>query len=160
MGRPRDLVVNLVDDFTRNMVDFENSSGFDPAGGIGKGAFSDPTFDQPEDMVERALAKLFLDMLELYELIFPDYPFSETSIVEANSWGWGQAPPGFIFITQEGGVDGMPFGVIFVHRGKGVEPDMQGHAGGLDALRVELIDGPFSNHIRHILELLGRHSGE
>jgi|GEM_PF-380150 len=29
------------------------------------------------------------------------YPFPELQVVEVNSWGWGQAPPGIIYITQE-----------------------------------------------------------
>ena len=29
------------------------------------------------------------------------YPFQDLQVVELNQWGWGQAPPGFIFITQE-----------------------------------------------------------
>lgn len=29
------------------------------------------------------------------------YPFPELQLVEMNQWGWGQAPPGVIFITQE-----------------------------------------------------------
>jgi hypothetical protein len=29
------------------------------------------------------------------------YPFPELEMVEVNDWGWGQAPPGMIFITQE-----------------------------------------------------------
>lgn len=29
------------------------------------------------------------------------YPFQDLEVVEVNSWGWGQAPPGMIFITQE-----------------------------------------------------------
>lgn len=29
------------------------------------------------------------------------YPFQDLQVVEVNSWGWGQAPPGMIFITQE-----------------------------------------------------------
>ena len=49
----------LVDDFTRNMVDFQNSHDFDPIGGAGFGTFEDPTFDVPEDMIERALAFMY-----------------------------------------------------------------------------------------------------
>ncbi|MEZ5066540.1 MAG: T9SS type A sorting domain-containing protein [bacterium] len=49
----------IVDDYGRNFVDFENSTGFDPVGGAGFGAFSDPVFDQPEDMVERALGLVY-----------------------------------------------------------------------------------------------------
>ncbi|NNE44153.1 MAG: T9SS type A sorting domain-containing protein, partial [Gemmatimonadetes bacterium] len=51
--------VLLVDDYTRNALDFENSTGFNPTGGIGQGAFTGASFDQPEDMVERALALLY-----------------------------------------------------------------------------------------------------
>jgi hypothetical protein len=49
----------LVDDYTRNALDFENSNGFDPVGGAGYGAFDDPTFEQPEDLTEWALAVIF-----------------------------------------------------------------------------------------------------
>ena len=30
-----------------------------------------------------------------------DYPFPDLQVVEVKQWGWGQAPPGIIFITQE-----------------------------------------------------------
>lgn len=30
-----------------------------------------------------------------------DYPFPDLQVVEVKQWGWGQAPPGVIFITQE-----------------------------------------------------------
>jgi hypothetical protein len=30
-----------------------------------------------------------------------DYPFQDLQLIEVNDWGWGQAPPGIIFITQE-----------------------------------------------------------
>ena len=29
------------------------------------------------------------------------YPFQDLQVIEVNQWGWGQAPPGIIFITQE-----------------------------------------------------------
>jgi hypothetical protein len=29
------------------------------------------------------------------------YPFPDLQVIEVNQWGWGQAPPGMIFITQE-----------------------------------------------------------
>jgi hypothetical protein len=56
-------MILLVDDFTRNFLDFENSADYNPSGGAGippLGTFDSPVFDQPEDMVERALAKLYL----------------------------------------------------------------------------------------------------
>jgi hypothetical protein len=49
----------LVDDYGRRNLDFEHSHGFDPDGGAGFGTFSDPAWDQPEDMVERALALMY-----------------------------------------------------------------------------------------------------
>ena len=49
----------IVDDYTRTFLDFENSTGFDPVGGAGFGAFSDPVRDQPEDMIERALGLMY-----------------------------------------------------------------------------------------------------
>ena len=46
----------VVDDFTRVQLDFENSTGFDAGGGVGFGSFDVPAFDEPENMIERALA--------------------------------------------------------------------------------------------------------
>lgn len=51
--------IMLVDDYTRNALDFENSTGFQPTGGAGFGSFTSPVFDQPENMVERALALIY-----------------------------------------------------------------------------------------------------
>lgn len=50
--------VLVVDDYTRNDLDFENSTGFVANGGAGYGSFTDAVFDQPEDMIERALILL------------------------------------------------------------------------------------------------------
>lgn len=50
---------------------------------------------------QKTLAKLAADTISLYELIFPPYPFQSLSVVEANSFGWGQAPSAFINITKE-----------------------------------------------------------
>jgi hypothetical protein len=51
--------VLLVDDYGRNALDFQNSTGFNATGGIGQGTFTGAVFDQPEDMTERALAMLY-----------------------------------------------------------------------------------------------------
>ncbi len=37
----------------------------------------------------------------LADLLAEPYPFSELHLLEIKQWGWGQAPPGMIFITQE-----------------------------------------------------------
>ncbi|MFN8178244.1 MAG: T9SS type A sorting domain-containing protein [bacterium] len=46
----------LVDDYGREGLDFEHSTGFQPQGGAGYGSFTNPAYDQDQDMVERALA--------------------------------------------------------------------------------------------------------
>ncbi|MBZ0269921.1 T9SS type A sorting domain-containing protein, partial [bacterium] len=50
--------VLIVDDYDREDLDFENSTGFVANGGAGYGAFTNPAFDEPENMVERALILL------------------------------------------------------------------------------------------------------
>ena len=50
----------------------------------------------------RRLARIVFAVRECYESWFEvPYPFQDLQIVEVNQWGWGQAPPGFIFITKE-----------------------------------------------------------
>ncbi len=50
----------------------------------------------------RRLLGNFFSAIDLYQQAFGvPYPFKEMDIVEINSWGFGQAPPGVIFITQE-----------------------------------------------------------
>ena len=53
------LNILLVDDYTRAALDFEASNGWNPTGGAGFGTFSSPVFDEPEDMIERALMTLY-----------------------------------------------------------------------------------------------------
>ncbi|MEM8931218.1 MAG: M1 family aminopeptidase [Acidobacteriota bacterium] len=44
----------------------------------------------------------FFAAAEFYDHIFDEpYPFDEFTIIERNTWGFGQAPPGVIFITKE-----------------------------------------------------------
>jgi len=48
------------------------------------------------------LIDLFFAAENFYSQIFASpYPFREVNIIEVNDWGFGQAPPGIIFITQE-----------------------------------------------------------
>ncbi len=50
----------------------------------------------------RLLADFFFTATKVYDGYFHlPYPYKEMNIVEIHSWGWGQAPPGVIFITQE-----------------------------------------------------------
>jgi hypothetical protein len=54
-----------------------------------------------EKAAER-LIDLFFAAEDFYSQLFASpYPFREVDIVEVNDWGFGQAPPGIIFITQE-----------------------------------------------------------
>ena len=48
------------------------------------------------------LIDIFFAAEDFYSNLFDSpYPFREVSIVEVNDWGFGQAPPGIIFITRE-----------------------------------------------------------
>lgn len=50
---------------------------------------------------DRKLAKLALDIIQFYEGILGPFPVKELNIVQRNEWGSGQAPSGFVFITNE-----------------------------------------------------------
>jgi hypothetical protein len=50
----------------------------------------------------KKLADLFYSFKSCYEYwLGTPYPFPELHVLEINDWGWGQAPPGVIFITKE-----------------------------------------------------------
>ena len=49
----------------------------------------------------RKLMKLAGNMIEYYTGFLGPFPFDEFNVVEINAWGYGQAPPGFMFITSE-----------------------------------------------------------
>lgn len=56
--------------------------------------------ERPEG--QQRLAKLFAGLVEdYYEKFYPKFPFDYLTIVEANDWGFGQAPAGYINITKE-----------------------------------------------------------
>ncbi|MGC8917148.1 MAG: M1 family metallopeptidase [Thermoanaerobaculum sp.] len=50
--------------------------------------------------VKKVLNNAFT-LMEFFEPYLGPYPFPELSIIEINQLGWGQAPPGVIFITRE-----------------------------------------------------------
>ncbi|MGH2569959.1 MAG: FlgD immunoglobulin-like domain containing protein, partial [bacterium] len=54
-----DVHLLLVGDHQRPLLDFENSSGFTGAGGVGGGDFGEPAYATPERLVERALVLLY-----------------------------------------------------------------------------------------------------
>lgn len=50
----------------------------------------------------KILADIFFAAAGTYDQFFGvPYPFEELDVIEINSWGWGQAPPGIMFITAE-----------------------------------------------------------
>ncbi len=49
----------------------------------------------------KKLNELAFDMIGYFEFFLGPFPFTELNIVELNDYGWGQAPPGLVFITQE-----------------------------------------------------------
>jgi len=50
----------------------------------------------------RRVARIVLAVRGCYEAWFGvPYPFPDLQVVEVNDWGWGQAPPGFVFLTRE-----------------------------------------------------------
>ncbi|MDL2717142.1 MAG: M1 family aminopeptidase [Acidobacteriota bacterium] len=49
----------------------------------------------------RKLMKLSHKIIDYFSGFLGPFPFDEFNVIEINSWGFGQAPPGFMFITQE-----------------------------------------------------------
>jgi len=49
----------------------------------------------------RKLMNLTHKVIAYYEAFLGPFPFDEFNVTEINSWGFGQAPPGFMFITSE-----------------------------------------------------------
>jgi aminopeptidase N len=49
----------------------------------------------------RKLMNLAEKIIDYYEGFLGPFPFSEFNIIEINQLGWGQAPPGVMFITAE-----------------------------------------------------------
>ncbi len=60
------------------------------------------TYARPAEQSARRLLNNFFAATECYQsLLGVPFPFPEVEVVEINQWGFGQAPPGVIFITQE-----------------------------------------------------------
>ncbi|HEX2163410.1 MAG TPA: M1 family aminopeptidase [Thermoanaerobaculia bacterium] len=60
------------------------------------------TYAFGKEKAAKVLAELFFASAATYEQFFGvRYPFDELDVVEINQWGWGQAPPGVMFITAE-----------------------------------------------------------
>jgi hypothetical protein len=53
------------------------------------------------EMAFKKLANLAHQMIDYYENFLGPFPFAEFNIIEKNEYGYGQAPPATMFITQE-----------------------------------------------------------
>ncbi len=49
----------------------------------------------------KQLTNLTFGIIESYQFFLGPFPFPELNIIEMNTWGYGQAPPGTMFITKE-----------------------------------------------------------
>ena len=59
------------------------------------------SYGRKNDMGIKKLLKLAHKVIAYYEPFLGKFPFEEFNIVEIHSLGFGQAPPGFMFITSE-----------------------------------------------------------
>ena len=54
-----------------------------------------------EERSMQQIASIIASLLDFYRPYLGDYPFAELNVIEINSFGFGQAPAGIIFITKE-----------------------------------------------------------
>ncbi len=60
------------------------------------------TYASAKAEATRRVGQVVLSIMDCLESwLGVPYPFQDLQVVEVNSWGWGQAPPGLIFVTQE-----------------------------------------------------------
>ncbi len=59
------------------------------------------TYAMKNSRAMKQLAGLAFGIIEQYERFLGPFPFAEYDILEINTWGFGQAPPGVMFITKE-----------------------------------------------------------
>jgi hypothetical protein len=59
------------------------------------------SYGRKNDAGIKKLMKLTYKVIDYYEGFLGKFPFEEFNVVEIHSWGFGQAPPGFMFITSE-----------------------------------------------------------
>jgi len=60
------------------------------------------TYAAAKEEATRRVGQVVLSVMDCLESwLGVPYPFQDLQVVEVTSWGWGQAPPGLIFITQE-----------------------------------------------------------
>jgi hypothetical protein len=59
------------------------------------------TYGLKNDRACKQLSNLAANLIEYYEFFLGPFPFSEFNIVQVNTYGYGQAPPGTMYITNE-----------------------------------------------------------
>jgi hypothetical protein len=59
------------------------------------------TYAMRNERAMKQLADLAFGIIDHYQNFLGPFPFPEFDILEVNSWGFGQAPPGILFITKE-----------------------------------------------------------
>lgn len=59
------------------------------------------TFNGANDLAAKTLSDLAYQIIKFYEPWLGQFPFKEFNIIEINDLGWGQAPPGTMFMTKE-----------------------------------------------------------
>ena len=69
---------------------------------MGDGRVHISSYAAVKDEEANRIAQVVLSVQECLESwLGVPYPFPDLQVVEMNQWGWAQAPPGIIFITQE-----------------------------------------------------------
>jgi len=59
------------------------------------------TYAMRNDRAGKQLTDLAFGIIQYYQNFLGPFPFPEYNIIEINTWGFGQAPPGILFITKE-----------------------------------------------------------
>jgi hypothetical protein len=59
------------------------------------------TYAGKNEIAMKKLSSLAFKMIKFYEPFLGPFPFKEFNIIEINEYGYGQAPPATMFITQE-----------------------------------------------------------
>ncbi len=59
------------------------------------------TYAMRNERAGKQLTDLAFGIIDHYQKFLGPFPFPELNILEINTWGFGQAPPGILFITKE-----------------------------------------------------------
>lgn len=59
------------------------------------------TYGGKNDRAAKQLTNLAFTIIDYYEYFLGPFPFSEFNIIQVDTWGYGQAPPATMFITNE-----------------------------------------------------------